>query len=312
MVSALSFVVSAIALGLDGQVTAPTSRESATGVVEQLRGEAGAAYENSDWKTAENKYSKITAGTQATATDYFRLGRSRIELGDYSRAIKPLDVAITATYHREECEFALSRAYAGLDLVETAFNHLDEAVKYGFEDISQVKKAGEFDSLRTHKRYIVAAEMVEFPAVKYKNGKLLDFMLGFWNYMMPGGAQGGFSVIKKLNKGYEIQEFWTSIDGTKSTTTYSFDKIKGTWNSTSVTTEGWKSERIVSKVADGVRIQGITNFPDGTSQYVREEWKKKSDTEMEHVIFHSYDEGQSWEEIVHGRFTIAIEQAPPL
>jgi len=312
MVTALAFVVSAVALGFEGQISSPTSRESATGVVELLRGEAGKAYTASDWKTAEVKYSKIVATPQAQAIDHFRLGRSRVELGSYNSALKPLDVALTATYDRSECEFTLSRAYAGLELVETAFNHLDEAIAGGFEDINLLNKAREFDAIRTHKRYIVAAEMVEYPAVKYKNGKLLDFMLGFWNYMMPGGGQGGFSVIKKQNKGYEIQELWTSIDGTKSTTTYTFDKLTGKWASTSVTTEGWKSEREVSKITGGVRIQGITRFPDDTSQYVREEWKQKSNTEMEHVILHSYDEGRTWEEIVRGRFAIALEQTPPL
>lgn len=311
MVTALAFVVSAVALGFDGQVSSPTIRESATGVVEQLRGEAGQAYVVSDWRTAEIKYSKIVATPQAQAIDYFRLGRSRVELGNFNNALKPLDVALTATYDRAECEFILARAYAGLDLVETAFNHLDEAVQGGFEDINLLKTAPEFDAIRTHKRYLTAAEMVEYPAVKYKNGKLLDFILGCWNYMMPGGAQGGFSVIKKQNKGFEIQELWTSIDGTKSTTTYSFDKVTGKWISVSVTSEGWKSEREVSKITGGIRIQGVTRFPDDTSQYVREEWKQKSNSEMEHVIFHSYDEGQTWEEIVHGRFTIALEQAPP-
>lgn len=311
MVTALAFVVSAFTLGLEGQNSAPSSRETATGVVEQLRGEAGQAFESSDWKTAEVKYSKLTATPHAKAVDYYRLGQSRVELGQYDRALKPIDVALAATYDQKECEFMLSRAYAGMDLVETAFNHLDIAVQSGFEDIDLLKKANEFSSIRTHKRYVVAAEMIEFPAVKYNNGKLLDFMLGFWNYMMPGGGQGGFSVIKKQSKGYEIQESWTSIDGTKSTTTYSFNKLTGKWHSVSVTSEGWKSERDVTKIADGVRIQGVTNFPDGTSQYVREEWKQKPNNEVDHVIFHSYDEGQTWEEIVRGKFSIAIEQTPP-
>lgn len=309
MIAAYTLVVATLTGNL-GQIHPVVGTPTAENLT-QIRVEADRAYESSDWNTSESRYSKLVTYPNAKPADYYRLGRSRIELKRYTEALKPLDVALASAYEVETTELLIARAYAGLELHETCLNHLEEAVRRGLEDIQLVRKAKEFESLKDNKRFIAFCEVVEFPAVKEANGRLLDFMLGFWNYMMPGGAQGGFSVIRKQDKGFEIQEQWTSIDGTKSTTTYRLDKQTGTWNALSTNNQGWKSERTVIKINGGIRIQGVTSFPDGTIQHVREDWRQRSGTEMEQVICHSYDGGATWEELVRGKFTIAIAQTPP-
>ncbi len=310
MIATFAFVVTTIYQG-QGQTSPPALSLPTPEIIVQVRDEAEKAYSRGDWKSSVVRYEKLVSYPNAKAIDYFRLGRSNVELGNYAPAIKPLDVALAAAYDPSGTELVLARAYAGMDLLETALNHLEESVKHGLDDPLLIKTSPEFEAIREHKRYLTAIELVEFPAVKEKNGRLLDFMVGFWNYMMPGGAQGGFSVIRKLDKGSEIQETWTSIDGTKSTTSYRLDKEAGVWTGTSTNSQGWRSERTVKKIADGVRIEGITNFPDGTSQFVREDWKQKPDSQMEQVISHSYDGGRTWEELVRGKFTIALETVPP-
>lgn len=260
------------------------------------------AYRGNNFNQAAQQYAVLASQNPTNGEYQFRLGHSYVELRDYLESLPPLNEAIRRKFEVPKAHFFLSRAYAGLTMAEASLDSLNDAAKSGFSEPDMLKRAREFRTLKDHPRFRELSEWIEFPAVKAKGGRILDFLAGRWHYMTSGGTLAGVSVIQKINKGFEVIDEWSSLDGSRASSHYSLDRKTGRWVQEWSNTSGWTSRRDVKPISKGIEMLGKTQYPDGTSLMERERLTQVDPDTLRQHIHQSLDGGKSWIEVSDGLF----------
>lgn len=279
--------------GLSGSLSDSQGANSTAQSAEQ-------AYRGNNFRQAAQQYSVLVGQTPSNGEFQFRLGHSYVEIGNYLESLPPLNEAIRRKVEVSRSHFFLARAYAGLTMPEASLDSLRDAAKAGFTDVESLRRARELRTVRDHPRFKELAEWIEFPAVKSKGGRLLDFLVGRWHFMTSGGTLAGVSVIRKMNKGFAVIDEWSSLDGSRASSTYSLDGKSGRWAQDWSNTSGWSSRREVKPISKGVELLGTTRYPDGTSLIERERITQVDPDTLRQLIHQSLDGGKSWIEVSDG------------
>lgn len=176
--------------------------------------EASAAYDAKDWAKSAALYEKLTMAHPEVPRAWFRLGASLQELGQLDRAIAVYNKALAAGTPALYAEYSLATVYAQKKQSEQAFEHLDKAVKAGYNKPEQLSSDPYLASLRSDARFAKLVDQTNrnlTPCTYAQENRQFDFWVGEWNVeTSQGGIPAGQSRIEKTLGDCVIFENWQS------------------------------------------------------------------------------------------------------
>ncbi|MBS1839627.1 MAG: tetratricopeptide repeat protein [Acidobacteria bacterium] len=179
-----------------------------------LSAEASVAYDTKDWAKSATLYEKLTQAHPEVPRAWFRLGASLQELGQLDRAIDVYNKALAAGAPPLYAEYSLAAVYAQRNQNEQAFEHLDKAVKAGYNKPDQLASDPYLASLRSDPRFAKLLEQTNrnlTPCAYTPENRQFDFWVGEWNVeTTQGGIPAGQSRIEKTLGDCVILENWQS------------------------------------------------------------------------------------------------------
>ncbi|HYK38817.1 MAG TPA: tetratricopeptide repeat protein [Candidatus Eremiobacteraceae bacterium] len=181
---------------------------------DSLSAEAAAAYDAKDWANSAALYEKLTAAHPEVPRAWFRLGAALQELGQLDRAIDVYGKALVAGAPPPYAEYSLATVYAQKKQNEKAFEHLDKAVKAGYNKPEQLASDPYLASLRSDARFAKLFDEAKrnlTPCTYAPENRQFDFWVGEWNVeTSQGGIPAGQSRIEKTLGDCVILENWQS------------------------------------------------------------------------------------------------------
>jgi len=181
---------------------------------DSLSAEAGAAYDAKDWAQSAALYEKLTQDNPEIPRAWFRLGTSLQELGQLDRAVQIYNKALAAGAPPLCIEYSLATVYAQKKQNNQAFEHLDRAVKAGYNKPEQLASDPYLASLRSDARFARLVEQANrnlAPCAHTAENRQFDFWVGEWNVeTSQGGIPAGQSRIEKTLGDCVILENWQS------------------------------------------------------------------------------------------------------
>lgn len=192
-----------------------SARALQSGVSQETRAQANAAYEAKDWEKAAQFYEQITSLEPANGRAWYRLGTARHGLGQQEKALAAYQKSLEAGLPVSFAEYAMGVVYASLKEKEKAFESLQKAAAHGFSQPEQLASDVEFSEMRSDPRFAAIVEQVkqnQKPCAYAAVNRQFDFWLGEWNVVATQGeAPVGNSRIELILGDCVIQENWTSI-----------------------------------------------------------------------------------------------------
>ena len=143
------------------------------------------------------------------------------------------------------------------------------------------------------------AETPEFPCEKNPAYQVLDFWIGDWDVLDPGGQKVGTNKIEKILGGCAVVENWTEPDGHEGKSFFYFNNPTGKWKQVWVEDSGgMKEKEFVQKFDDGgIRFQGTVQIRDGSMILDRTTLTPKDQNHVRQVIEISRDQGKNWKTV---------------
>ncbi len=306
-----------------------------------LSGQADAAFDRQDWKTAARLYRRCIDANQDNGPAWFRLGYALHILGE-------LDQALVA--HQRASEFPQSRRLAlynwacALNLrgdPEAALAKLGEALDAGLvlrrpmeddPDLATLKPNERFQALvRRHGEMALrqAASPGDHPQIRLgvtlaEDGERparpgrrpghvpprvpLDFWLGTWNIVDRAGQSVATSVVTRQQGGRMIFQKWSGSNGTSGQSINYQDPASDCWIH-----HGVDSDDTVFKLAGNVnenhtlQWSGTAVFRNGQTASCNMSLKRLGDGRLHHQILISSDNGETWETVMEGFYQRSTE-----
>src|SRR5262249_39110101 len=180
----------------------------------KITAEASAAYEAKNWTKSAALYEKLTQAHPETPRLWFRLGTSLQELGQLDRALDVYQKALKAGTPALYAEYSIATIYAQKKEIEHAFEHLEKAVKAGYNQPKTISSDPLLADLRSDKRFANLVEQTERnlkPCAYTPENRQFDFWVGEWAVETTnGGVPAGVSKIDSVLYDCVILESWHS------------------------------------------------------------------------------------------------------
>lgn len=263
------------------------------GATDALAIRAHQAYIAERWEEAASAYAQLAELT-GDAAAWYRLGRSRLELGRAADALEALEAALRLGFVPGHTHFQMARALAGQGRDDRALDHLLQAVAAGFQDAEAIRDTEAFDGLRDSPLFEAALDHAVNPVAYMDGGSAMDFWLGEWEVFVDGQAVGTDHVEKILG-GAAILEHWQSREGGRGESLFYFIPDAGQWKQVWVV-QGAQvvKEKLSTPVEGGLRFEGEARFPDGGRIPDRTTLTLLEDGSVRQLIEISRDGGSTW------------------
>jgi hypothetical protein len=122
-----------------------------------------------------------------------------------------------------------------------------------------------------------------------------DFWIGKWLSYEPGGALQGHLTVRPILAGCVLEEIWSGTDGGEGRSFSIYDKIRGVWNQTWVSSHGTLLPLEGRLVGRSMVLTGMHAQPDGLGALHRTIWTPLPNGQVHQVWDLSLDGGQSWQ-----------------
>jgi tetratricopeptide (TPR) repeat protein len=271
---------------------------------EDPRSEADKAYAASDWVTAEAGYEAIAARSPEDAQVWFRLGRSRYELGEHETAAAAFARADGLGFAPPFTRYELARARAGTGDGAAAVDMLRQAAEAGYANPSGLDDEV-FARIRTRPEFEEITERVEQNAVPCEHDpryRQFDFWLGTWDVYGPGGMKAGTNRIEKDLGGCLLVENWTSASGGTGRSLNYYDPALDRWRQVWVDAQGGNILSEGGLRDGGMYFEGANVSRDGSSERFRMTFTPSPDGSVRQFIEQSRDGGETWYVWFDGRY----------
>lgn len=274
-------------------LTSLTSAQTSNGTSAQQS--ADALFQAQKWAEAVEAYEALVKADPANGRSLYRLGVSRLSLGEYERAAAAFKRAIEIG-NRPEPMYGLASAYAGMKDKDKAFEWLNKALSARLSQPQQVIADPNLASLKDDPRFkevLAAVERLSNPCAYQEQYKQFDFWVGEWT-VTSDGQEVAASSIQRIVKSCIIFENYTQADGYVGKSFNFFDANLHKWRQTWVDGTGRVSE-FVGEYKDGaMRFEGESHLQDGTKVLRRMTLFNLGKDRVRQFSEASTDEGKTW------------------
>jgi hypothetical protein len=146
-----------------------------------------------------------------------------------------------------------------------------------------------------------ARAKAENPTKGLKGADALDHWLGEWDVYVKGQRVGKNRIVKALN-GFAVEEFWESRRGGKGRSLFVFEPAKGIWKQLWSDDTGWIVEKTGTPVENGIYLEGVSRFPDGSVKKSREYLTKNSDGSVRQLLEDWEEQSKEWKVVFDGKY----------
>jgi hypothetical protein len=127
-----------------------------------------------------------------------------------------------------------------------------------------------------------------------------DFWIGNWESRDKAGVVQGYNLVKPIENGCALQEWWHGTDGLTGTSFSIFDRTRKLWNQTWVSGGGTLLPIEGRLVGKSIVLWGNHVTDTGLPELHRTIWTQNDDGSVLQVWDKSQDGGQRWEIIYEG------------
>jgi tetratricopeptide (TPR) repeat protein len=256
---------------------------------------ADALFQAQKWAEAAKAYEALAKADPANGRAWYRLGVSRLSLGEYERAIAAFERAVEIG-NRPEPIYGLASAFARMGNKDKAFEWLNKALNAHLSQPQQVIADPNLTSLKDDPRFkevLVAVERLSNPCAYQEEYRQFDFWVGEW-MVTSDGQEVATSSIQRIVKSCIIFENYTQADGFVGKSFNFFDANLHKWRQTWVDGTGRVSE-FVGEYKDGaIRFEGESHLQDGTKVLRRMMLFDLGKDRVRQFSEASTDEGKTW------------------
>ncbi len=256
-----------------------------------------------DWNQQVAQYKKLLVADPQNGDYWHNLAYAQEMSGDQTQAIDSYKKSIEFKAKVPQSYLGIARVEATRSRKTEALEAIRKAVLAGLQDRNLLLNEPLFEQLRNEPHFATSIDYLLNPVHRYPDGDALTFWLGEWLYSTPDGITGGFSRVAPQNHGFSVVESWTSADGSTARSIYTYDKETKQWVHTWMGPKGEVSRRTVKRTKDGLEMNGVSTYPDGTKLYERELLKRLPEGKIEQTIYQSRDQGETWIEVSKGTFS---------
>jgi tetratricopeptide (TPR) repeat protein len=230
-----------------------------------------------------------------TPQEYFQLGLTRHDAGDYAAARDALEKARELKHPAPiQLPLRLARTYARLGDREKAFEHLKTAIDRGYGQVEQLNAENDFFTLREGPRWaglVAAAGRNQHPCRNAPEYRQFDFWLGEWDVESNGQKIARSSIQLILDECAIFENYEATGYSGKSLTAW--DAGEQRWEQHYTDTAG-ASRSFIGKFEDG-KLAMLTEFErQGAKVTTRMTYSKEGPDRVRQYLETSLDGGKTW------------------
>jgi len=266
-------------------------------------------------------FRSVVADSKVVAAEFSRLGKSGNEnardwlrLAGDARDTDQLEIAKKSLY--KASTYGLSPIQAGIEkariLVASndpagATMELQKVFTAGFTSVGVLTNDPLINSMEGRKDYdelVQTMSLQAYPCAQQQRFQDFDFWIGEWDVRLANGTLAGSNIIKPVERGCALTEYWTNANsGTGMSINY-LDKASNEW------VQVWHGEdgsQIIIRgglTDDGMALEGYINYVgNGTTAPFRGLWTPLPDGRVRQYFEQSNDGGSTWVPWFEGFYT---------
>ena len=258
--------------------------------------EAGALFQQGDWKRAAEAYAAIAKREPGSGRAWYRLGFSLARQGKFADAV-PAYLKAEAIGNNPLVMFSLSGAYAQMGDSTQAFSWLEKAAANGFRQIDQMKTDADLERLRASTHFAALVSRMERnarPCAHDPEHRQLDFWLGDWVVKSPDGNVVGHNSITVADGDCAIHEHWTDVQGGEGQSFNFYNQTTRKWHQSWVDDQGQIAEFDGTYREGAMRLEGFREGPGGSRIPARLTLTPSPDGSVRQLGENSADGGRTW------------------
>jgi tetratricopeptide (TPR) repeat protein len=230
-----------------------------------------------------------------TPQEYFQLGITRHDAGDYAAARDALEKARELKHPAPILlPLRLARTYARLGEREKAFEHLKTAIDRGYGQVEQLNAENDFLTLREDPRWaglVASARLNQHPCRNAPEYRQFDFWLGEWDVEANGQKIARSSIQLILDECVIFENYEATGYSGKSLTAW--DAGEQRWEQHYTDTAGG-SRSFTGKFENGKLVM-LTEFEQqGAKVMTRMTYSKEGPDRVRQYLETSLDGGKTW------------------
>lgn len=251
------------------------------------------------WAEAAAAYEAITKKHPKDARAAAQMAISLHFAGEYEQAAAAFEKAAKFPAVRPVCLYNLGCARARLGEKDKAYEALESAIRFGFDDAGTLTKDADLASLHADPRWEKLTKAVSEAGDRYR---AFDFWIGEWDVVNPQGVKVGTNTITSIENGAVILEKWDNGRGGTGTSINFVDPEDRMWKQVWVDQGGGVS-RYSGDFTDGaMRFTGVATNRQGVQQLTRCTFTPLPDGKVRQFIEQSSDEGATWSVYFDGTY----------
>lgn len=261
--------------------------------------DADALFAQGRWDEAVDAFRARVAADADDAVAWHRLGYALHALKRYDEAIEANERAAAFPAQRPASLYNIACARALKGERDAALGALERAVAAGFKDAATIAGDSDLELLRGDRRFVEIVGTISAEAVG--RHRELDFWLGDWDVFDPTGQRLGGNAITRGERGFVIQESWTSAAGQTGRSLNFVDPQDGRWKQLWIDDSG-NVIRFDGEFRDGaMRFEGPTWNASGQQGRMRCTFTPNADGSVRQRI-ESRNAAGEWVVVFDGRY----------
>ena len=238
-----------------------------------------------------------------TPADWFNLGVTRHDAGDFTGALTALNKA-TELQHPAPIQLPmrLARTHARLGNRDEAFKNLDLAVTRGYGQVEQLNAQNDFLPLRGDARWtalLTAARKNQHPCQSAPEYRQFDFWLGEWDVEQNGSKIARSSIQLILDECVIFENY--EAPGYSGKSLNMWDAQEARWEQ-HYTDTGGTSTTFIGKLEDGKMVMLSEGIRNGTKVTTRMTYSKEGPDRVRQLLETSLDGGKTWASSYDGMY----------
>ena len=230
-----------------------------------------------------------------TPAEWFQLGVTKHDAGDYAGAVQAFDKAAELQYTAPiQLPLRLARAHARLGNRDDAFRNLELAITRGYGQTEQLNAQDDFLPLRGDARWstlMTAARRNQHPCQNAPEYRQFDFWLGEWDVERNGQKIARSSIQLILDECVIFENYEAQGYSGKSLNTW--DAQEARWEQ-HYTDTGGASTTWTGRIEDGKMVMLSDGIRNGAKFTQRMTYSKEGPDRVRQFIEISLDGGKTW------------------
>lgn len=237
----------------------------------------------------------VHAADPATPAEWFQLGVTRHDSGDFAGALQALAKAAELQYPAPiQLPMRLARTHARLGNRDEAFENLELAVTRGYGQVEQLNAQNDFLSLRSDARWstlLATARKNQHPCQSAPEYRQFDFWLGEWDVEQNGTKIARSSIQLLLDECVIFENY--EAQGYSGKSLNMWDAQEGRWEQHYTDTAG-ASTTFSGKLEDGKMVMLSESLRNGAKVTTRMTYSKEGPDRVRQYLETSLDGGKTW------------------